>query len=143
MTLARLNHNHFWLDPFRDVFPLMRELFPQEEQAPTWAPPVDVVETASGVELQADLPGIAQEDIKLSVEKGVLTIHAERKAPATAEGVTRSCAERPYGVFERTFTLGEQLDPEKIEAHYEAGVLRVTVAKKPETQPRRIAVAVK
>ncbi|HEY3358545.1 MAG TPA: Hsp20 family protein, partial [Polyangia bacterium] len=50
--------------------------------------------------------------------------------------------ERPLGVFERTFTLGDELDAEKIEARYEAGVLHVTIAKKPQVQPRKIQVAV-
>jgi HSP20 family protein len=143
MTLARLHNHRGWFDPFQGFAPLVNELFTPAPGTPTWAPPVDVSESPEGVELVADLPGIALEAINISVEKGELTIRAERTAPTPAEKTCTCTAERPYGVFERTFTLGEQLDPEKIEARYEAGVLHVTVAKKPQAQPRRIQVAVK
>jgi len=138
MTLARINHG-YWLDPFQGFGSLMKDWLPAVEETPTWAPPVDVIEKADGVEIVADLPGIALDAITLNVEKGVLTLRAERKAP-TPDEQTKFCTERPYGVFERSFTVGEQLDPEKIEARYDAGVLHVSVAKKPQAQPRRIEI---
>jgi HSP20 family protein len=138
MTLACTNHG-YWFDPFRDFGSRMKEWLPVVEENPTWAPPVDVIDKGDGVEIVADLPGIALDAITLSLDKGVLTLRAERKAPTPGER-TSVCSERPYGVFERSFTVGEQLDPEKIDARYEAGVLRVSVAKKPQAQARRIEV---
>jgi HSP20 family protein len=137
--LMRLTRNGGLWDPFNDFAPMVRNLFEPSETASIWAPPTDVIETESAVEIVADLPGVKQEAIELKVEKGTLTLKAERPAPPKAEG-SCDCHERPYGVFERTFTLGDRLDVEKISARYDAGVLTVTVPKKPEAQPRRIAV---
>jgi HSP20 family protein len=139
--LMRLSHNGGHFDPFTGFVPLVRNFFEPAETASIWAPPTDIVESETAVEIVADLPGVKQEEIELKVEKGSLTLKAERKAPAKAENAC-TCTERPYGVFERSFTLGDRLDIEKISASYEAGVLRVTVPKKPEAQPRRIEVKV-
>jgi HSP20 family protein len=139
--LMRLSHNGHLFSPFNDFAPLVRSFFEPTETTTLWAPPTDIVETESAVELVADLPGVKQEAIEIKVDKGTLTLKAERKAPDSSAG-TCSCSERPHGVFERSFTLGDRLDVEKINATYEAGVLRVTVPKKPEAQPRRIEVKV-
>lgn len=139
--LMRLNHNHRSWDPFADFAPLVRNFFEPAADAPIWAPPTDIFENEAAVEIVADLPGVKQEEIELKVEKGTLTLKAERKAPARTESRC-DCGERPHGVFERTFTLGDRLDVEKISARYEAGVLTVTVPKKPEAQPRKIEVKV-
>ncbi len=137
--LMRL-HNHGF-NPFSDFAPLVRTFFEPAETTSIWAPPTDVFESESAVEIVADLPGVKQEAIEIKVDKGVLTLKAERKAPEKPEG-TCNCGERPYGVFERSFTLGDRLEVEKITATYEAGVLKVTVPKKPEAQPRKIEVKV-
>jgi len=139
--LMRLSHNGHHFDPFSDFMPLVRTFFDPAETASIWAPPTDIVESETAVEIVADLPGVKQGEIELKVDKGVLTFKAERKAPEKAERDC-ACSERPYGVFERSITLGDRLDVEKINASYEAGVLRVTVPKKPEAQPRRIEVKV-
>jgi HSP20 family protein len=139
--LMRLSHNGCHFDPFTDFAPLVRNLFDPAETASIWAPPTDIVESETAVEIVADLPGVKQEEIELKVEKGALTLKVERKAPEKTAGAS-TCTERPYGVFERSFTLGDRLDVEKTTASYEAGVLRVTVPKKPEAQPRRIEVKV-
>ncbi|HEY3356187.1 MAG TPA: hypothetical protein VGQ83_23245, partial [Polyangia bacterium] len=84
MSLARVS-NHYWFDPFRELVPFVNEIFHEAPQTPTWAPPVDVREKPDGIELVADLPGMVQADIGLSVEKGILTIRAERKPPVKDE----------------------------------------------------------
>jgi HSP20 family protein len=139
--LMRLSHNGHSFDPFSDFVPRVRAFFDPAETASIWAPPADIVETESAVEIVADLPGVKQEEIELKVDKGVLTLKAERKAPEKPAD-TCACSERPYGVFERSFTLGDRLDLEKISASYEAGVLKVTVQKKPEAQPRKIEIKI-
>ena len=139
--LMRLSHNGHGFDPFSDLVPLVRTYFEPAETSSIWAPPTDVVETEAAVELVADLPGVKQETIEIKVDKGVLTLKAERKAPEKSAD-TCACSERPYGVFERSFTLGDRLELDKISASYEAGVLKVTLPKKPEAQPRKIEVKV-
>jgi HSP20 family protein len=138
--LMRLSHNGHHFDPFTDFVPLVRTFFEPAETTSIWAPPTDVLETESAVEIVADLPGVKQGEIELKVDKGVLTIKAERKAPAGEQAC--ACNERPYGVFERSFTLGDRLELEKISASYEAGVLKVTLPKKAEAQPRKIEIKV-
>src|SRR5579884_3382832 len=95
-----------------------------------WVPPVDVVE----------LPGVRPEDVQLSVEGNVLTIHGQKREPAAepAERVHRS--ERLYGEFERTFTLPASVDAAKITAAYDAGVLTVTLPKAEHARPRQIPI---
>jgi HSP20 family protein len=139
--LMRLSTNGHHFDPFTDFVPLVRTFFEPAETASIWAPPTDIVDSDAAVEIVADLPGVKQEAIELKVDKGILTLKVERKAPEKAEHAC-ACNERPYGVFERSFTLGDELEVEKISASYEAGVLRVTVPKKPAVQPRRIEVKV-
>lgn len=139
--LMRLSHNGHRFDPFSDFVPLVRTFFEPAETTSIWAPPTDIVESEAAVEIVADLPGVKQEEIELKVDKGVLTLKAERKAPDRGPEAC-NCTERPYGVFERSFNLGDRLDVEKISASYEAGVLKVTVPKKPEAQPRKIEVKV-
>jgi HSP20 family protein len=139
--LMRLAHNGHHFDPFTDFVPLVRTFFEPDATSSLWAPPTDVVETEAAVQIVADLPGVKQEAIELKVDKGILTLRAERKAPESGDK-TCGCSERPYGVFERSFTLGDRLQLDTISASYEAGVLKVTIAKKPEAQPRRIEVKV-
>ncbi len=103
-----------------------------------WQPAVDLTATDHAYLLRADLPGVRFEDIDLSVEKGVLTLAGERRAPEDDGERTR--AERRFGTFERSFMLPENADTDAIDAKYEQGVLTVTIPKKAEAQPRKIEV---
>ncbi len=100
-----------------------------------FAPAVDVQEDADKIELQADLPGVKQEDIDIQIDKGVLTIKGERKVAAGR-------GERNTGAFSRAFTLPDTVDLEKIGAALKDGVLTLTLPKRPEEKPRQIKVAV-
>lgn len=93
-------------------------------------PTVDVVEDEQKLELYADVPGVKQEDLDISVEKDVLTIKGERKGP------------RLGGSFSRAFTLPKHVDAEKIAASLKDGVLTLTLPKKAEAQPRSIKISV-
>jgi HSP20 family protein len=88
--------------------------------------------------LEMDLPGVKTEDVDITVEKGQLTIRVERRP---AEGSrAASYDERSYGSFQRVLRLGDEIDPSSIDATVKEGVLRLTIAKKPEHRPQRIAV---
>lgn len=87
--------------------------------------------------VEVDLPGVKQEDIDITLEKNTLRITAERKGPEDRKYWHQ---ERAYGRFERLFTLPETVNPESIEAELREGVLYLTLAKRPESQPRKISV---
>jgi len=105
-----------------------------------WAPSVDITEDENGFNLLADIPGVKPEDIEVSMDNGVLTIKGERSAEEKTEKENFRRVERQYGMFYRRFTLPETANAEKIEAHSEHGVLKVTIPKQEVAQARRISV---
>ncbi len=107
-----------------------------------WLPPVDIFEDHDGLKMVAELPGVRPEDVKLSIENGVLTIRGEKKQVAEEESERVHRYERSYGVFERSFALPSTVDADKIQAAYSHGVLTVTVPKAERARPREIAIKV-
>jgi HSP20 family protein len=106
---------------------------------PDWVPAVDVRETDKAYVLTADLPGVNPQDIEVTAEKGELLLKGTRAATAADEnGYSR--IERLSGRFERRFTLPESADAEAIEAKSAHGVLTLTIPKRAQLQPRKIAV---
>ncbi len=105
-----------------------------KERVAGFTPAVDVVEDDQKFELYADLPGVAQADLDIQVDKDVLTIKGERKLDRKGERVA--------GAFSRAFTLPKHVDVEKIAASLKDGVLTVTLPKRPEAQPRQIKIAI-
>ena len=93
-------------------------------------PHVEVSETEKEVKVVAELPGMEQNDIKLSLQDGVLTLTGEKKSES--EGALYS--ERWHGQFQRSLQLGSDVDPEQVNAAFKNGVLTVTLAKRPEAQ---------
>lgn len=109
----------------------------------TWVPAVDVFESKDELRIVAELPGVRPEEVKLSVENGMLVIRGEKKlvAEESAEAVHRY--ERSYGAFLRSFRIPGTVDAEQIQARYEHGVLTVTLPKAEKAKPREIAVQVR
>ena len=108
----------------------------------TFAPPVDVYENENSITLKIEVPGIDENDIDVHVENNTLTVHGERKFEKEEKEENYRRVERQYGSFTRTFTLPTTVDSEKIEADYDRGVLKVTLAKKAEAKPKQIKVNV-
>jgi HSP20 family protein len=108
----------------------------------SWVPPVDIFEEADGIRITAEVPGVKPEDVKISLENNVLTIHGtkEQVAQERTERVHRY--ERTYGAFERSFTLPATVDASGIKASYAHGVLTVTLPKVEKAKPRQIEVQV-
>ena len=102
--------------------------------------PVDMFRDGDEYVLAADLPGIDPESVDLDVDGQLLTIRAERRAPAS-EQVRWLSHERPYGSYMRQFTLGDGVDRERITANYEHGVLSVIIPMAERAKPRKIAVS--
>jgi HSP20 family protein len=113
-----------------------------EAAAAGWVPLVDIFEEPDVIRLVAEVPGVKPEDVKISVEGHVLTISGtkEQVAEEKAEKVHRY--ERTYGAFERSFTLSTSIDPNKIKATYDLGVLTVTLPKAETAKPHLITVEV-
>ena len=115
----------------------------EESLTGTVTPPVDIYECADELVLEADLPGMNLEDFDILVEDNTLTIHGERKQRQDVPEGSYHRAERCYGVFTRSFSLPNTIDADKIQAGYNNGVLRLTMAKREESKPRQIKVQVK
>lgn len=117
--------------------------WPEEQSAPerrTFRPAVDIVESDSGYELHAELPGMRAEDIDIDVDGRTLTLKAQRQFERESEKAGYRHIERRFGTFQRTFTLPEHVDTDAIRADLKDGVLMVTLPKTAESKPRRIAV---
>ncbi len=106
----------------------------------TWAPSVDITENDTAFVLHADIPGVKPDEIEVSMDNGVLTIKGERKTEEKTEKENFRRVERQYGMFYRRFSLPDTADADKIEAHSENGVLKVTIPKKEVALARRISV---
>ena len=107
-----------------------------------WSPAMDLVETDDHFVLRADLPGVAEGDVKIELEDNVLTVSGERKAAhkETKEGYYR--VERAYGSFSRTLTLPEGVDADSISANFDRGVLEVKIPKPEQRKPRKVEISV-
>jgi HSP20 family protein len=126
-------------DPFRAMDALLRWQ-PSEETTPVFAPKVDVKETKDGFVLSADLPGVKESDIHVSVDGSVLTISGHRDEEQRTEEEHYHAVERTHGGFSRSYELPETADLGGVKAELKNGVLTVQVGKKPEAQPRSIPV---
>jgi len=109
----------------------------------SWNPRVDIHETKDDIIIDAELPGIDRKDIKVEVKDGVLSISGERKQERTTEGTDCCRTERHYGRFERSFTIGDAVKTDKIDAAFKDGVLSLVLPKKEQVKPKEIAVEVK
>jgi HSP20 family protein len=106
----------------------------------TWFAPTDVSEDQNTLRITMELPGVDPNDVRLSLENNVLTIRGEKKQQNEDANERVHRFERTYGMFERTFVLPNTVDPDKIEARYENGVLFVSIPKAERAKPREIRV---
>jgi HSP20 family protein len=120
------------------VFPLSE----RQAGANAFYPALDVIEEKDQYVLKADLPGIKKEDIKVSVENGVLTIEGERKSETEHKDKQVHRVERSWGRFVRTLNLGTSVDQHKIRANYKDGVLELIVPKSEAAKPKAIDIQV-
>jgi HSP20 family protein len=116
-------------DPFREL----------ATPAPqTFSPRFEVKERPDAFAFHADMPGVKDDDLEISLQNGVLTISGVRSPEDKVEGEATYVSERQYGAFSRSFALPEIADPDKVEARLESGVLVLKVGKKQEARPRKI-----
>jgi HSP20 family protein len=106
-----------------------------------WAPPMDLLEADDHLVLRADLPGMSEDDIRIEVRDNVLTLTGERKTEQKRENNGYYRIERAFGSFARSLTLPDGVDPDKIEATFDKGVLELRIPKPEERKPRRISIS--
>ncbi len=107
-----------------------------------WIPAMDLVETDDHFVLRADLPGLTEADIDLSLEDNVLTLSGERKSEHEERGEGFYRVERASGAFSRSLTLPEGVDGDAITARFDKGVLEVRIAKPEQRRPRKLQIQV-
>lgn len=124
-------------DPFRDLDRLTQQVF--GTAARPAAMPIDAYRRGEEFIVELDLPGVQPDSIDLTIEKNVLTVHAERRRDGT-EGVELLVGERPHGTFSRQLFLGDTLDTEAIQADYVDGVLALRLPVAERAKPRRVEI---
>ena len=114
----------------------------QSLTAAEWSPLVDIVEDDKEYLIKAELPEVPKEDVKITLDNGVVTIRGERKLEKEENNRKYHRIERNYGCFVRSFTLPTDADPGQISADFKDGLLQVRLAKCEEKKPRQIEVKV-
>lgn len=107
-----------------------------------WMPTVDISETEGEYLIKAELPEVKKEDVKVSVEDGVLTLQGERRQEKEEKGKRFHRVERSYGSFLRSFALPESVDESQVKAEYKDGVLNLHLPKSEKVKPKAIDVKV-
>jgi HSP20 family protein len=126
-------------DPFRELDRITQQLLGTPSRPA--AMPIDAFRKGDEFVVQFDLPGVDASSIDLTVEKNVLTVHAERSR-SDGDGVELLVGERPHGTFSRQLFLGETLDAEHIDASYTDGVLTLRLPIAEKAKPRRVPISV-
>jgi HSP20 family protein len=101
---------------------------------------MDLVETEDHLVLRGDLPGMTEDDVNIEIKDSVLTVSGERKAEQEEKGEGYHRVERSFGSFSRSLSLPQGIDPDKVEAHFENGVLEVRIPKPAEAKPTRVQI---
>jgi HSP20 family protein len=144
------------LNPFEEMSRLQREvnrLFDDSSRsgngrgeaaepssARAWAPRVDIYEDQNEIVVHAELAGLKQEDIDIELNGEVLTIRGERKFEDEANADKYIRIERPYGAFQRSFTIGVAVNQDSVNASYKDGILSVHLPKSEATKPKKVLV---
>lgn len=105
-----------------------------------WAPAVDIKETDGAFTIDAELPGMSKDDVKVTVHDGVLTIQGERRHEEETEDKKHHRIERTYGSFLRRFTLPENVDENSVKASFKDGLLTLNIQKAEPKEPKAIEV---
>jgi HSP20 family protein len=108
-----------------------------------WTPAVDIAEHDNEYIVKVELPGVAKDDVKITLESNILTIRGEKKHEKETKEEDFHRVERSFGSFQRSFTLPTTVKSDKIDAVYKDGILTVSLPKAEEAKPKQIEVKVK
>ncbi|MCB0191477.1 MAG: Hsp20/alpha crystallin family protein [Anaerolineae bacterium] len=127
---------------FDDFFttPFGLSMTPFSQSLGDFNPTIDVSETDTEFKVSAELPGLSENDIDVSVDHNILTISGEKKAETEDKRENYYRVERSYGSFRRSIELPGEMDPDQIEATFKNGVLSITMPKPEQDQAKRITV---
>jgi HSP20 family protein len=106
-------------------------------------PALDIKETEKELVVKADLPGIDDKDVQLTIRDGILTLRGEKKSERKDERENYHLVERSYGSFQRSIRLPESVDEDKAQARFDKGVLTVTLPKRPEAVKQQKKIEIK
>jgi HSP20 family protein len=145
MSLALRTNGNGHRTLARDPYTLARDLlnwdpFFAGRPVSAFAPAFEVKETTDTFVLRADLPGVEDKDLDVAIHDGVLSVSGSRAAEDRKDGESYAVYERQFGSFSRSFSLPEIADSERIDAKLANGVLTLTIGKKAEAKPRKIAI---
>lgn len=107
-----------------------------------WAPSVDISETDSAYLIKGEIPGVKKEDVKVTIQDGMLTIQGERKQEKEEKGKKFHRIECSYGSFARSFRVPSDADENSVKAEFKDGMLNITLAKSEKAKPKSINVSV-
>ncbi len=149
-----MNHLTRW-DPFKELEELRNRFstaFTRAAAQPAsgkesmtvaeWSPLVDITEDDKEYLIKAELPEVKKDDVKVTVEQGVLTITGERKFEKEEKSTKYHRIERSYGSFVRSFSVPDDSDPSKVVAEFKDGILKVHLTKSEQARPRQVEVKV-
>lgn len=123
-------------DPFHEMVPSLTA----DERVSVFAAAFDVKETTDAYVFRADVPGVRENEIEVTITGNRLTVSGKREQESEARSDRYYNIERRYGAFSRSFTLPDGADGEHLRASLQDGVLEITVPKKPEVQSRKVEV---
>lgn len=130
-------------DPFQDITrfdPFLNVRGLAAERGQEWLPAMEVKETPDTFEFKVDVPGMKEEDLEVTLSGNRMSISGKREAEKKEESETYLTYERNFGSFNRTFTLPDDIDSDKVNAELKDGVLWVTVPKIPEARAKKIDI---
>ena len=139
-------------DPWREMEDMLERYNKAVAQPPSgsqevittgdWSPRVDIAETEKEFVIKAEIPEVKKEDVKVTVDNGVLTISGERKQEKEEKGKKFHRVERYYGSFTRSFTLPDNVKENNIKASFKDGMLNLQIQKTDKAKPKAIEVKV-
>ena len=147
--MTRIRFNPMWemQNMAKEMNRFVQNNFSQENRPRVeigdFKPRIDVIEDENALYFEAELPGVSKEDVKVSVnEENILSIKGNKKFDKKDDITTCCRSERSYGEFTRSFQLPDNIDTEKISAHYEDAVLTLTVPKMEPAKPKEKEVTI-
>ncbi|NQU05891.1 MAG: Hsp20/alpha crystallin family protein [Calditrichaeota bacterium] len=148
--MALVRYEPFWgRYPFGSLQHRINRMFddmPQSDEDRTsynWSPRVEITEFEDRYELEAELPGLKKDDVKIELENNVLTISGEKSAKHEKKERKIHMNERVYGSFMRSFQVTSKIEADKINAEFNDGVLNLVLPKIEEEKPKQIQIKVK
>jgi HSP20 family protein len=137
-------------EPFREMEDMFRQYSPffarslrRNAEGSSWSPVADISETENEYLIKAELPEVKKEDVKVTLDNGVITIAGERHQEQEQKEANEIRVESFYGTFSRSFSLPENIDAKGIQAETKEGVLKVRIPKTKAAAPKKVAIEVK